>query len=288
MLKSFAIIGDTQQTLLIESLLFRRERNPNEQKILIESLAMERPELLVHLGDMVAWGGNSHHWKYFDTLMEPIEAANIPVHPVFGNHDYYYPLGVAIGHVKSRFPQFQERNWYSKTFDTLGLILLDSNPFHLGRARWDTQKRWFKDTLAHFESQPSINGVLVFGHHPPQTNSKVNHDAKYLLTGYVDEFVRSRKALAWFSGHAHGYEHFYFQGKDFLVSGGGGGPRVKYHLGKKARHPDLYKGSEPRPLNYLTVTSEPSQIRIAARGLHKGETVAHTFDELIVPKKDLT
>ena len=284
MSKSFAVLGDTQQTLLIESLVFRRERNPAEQKFLIETLAQEQIEFLVHLGDMVAWGANPFHWKYFDLLMKPLRDAKIAVHPVLGNHDYYLPVGMALGHIKKRFPQLKERTWYSKSFDSLGLIWIDSNRFHLGASRWDMQKRWFKDTLAHFESEPGVNGVLVFDHHPPHTNSKVNHDAKYLHE-FVHEFVRSPKALAWISGHAQGYEHFYHQGKNFVVSGGGGGPRVKYHQGERARHLDLYKGSEPRPLNYLIVSSEPTQIRITAKGMQKGEDQVRVFDEIVIQKK---
>ncbi|MFN8370847.1 MAG: hypothetical protein U0T83_09525 [Bacteriovoracaceae bacterium] len=59
--------------------------------------------------------------------------------------------------------------------------------------------------------------------------------------------------MALFAGHAHGYEHFKKEGRDFIVSGGGGGPRVKLKVETKARHQDLFSGPSPRPFNYLYV-----------------------------------
>lgn len=58
------------------------------------------------------------------------------------------------------------------------------------------------------------------------------------------------------SGHAHAYEHFVEQGVQFVVSGGGGGPRVKLREGSRARE-DRFEGPSPRPFHYQAV--EPRQ-----------------------------
>src|SRR4051812_49040841 len=64
---TFAVIGDTQRTLPIERLL-GREQNDAERPRLIDAIAKDRPDLLVHLGDAVADGASARSWRYFDQL----------------------------------------------------------------------------------------------------------------------------------------------------------------------------------------------------------------------------
>src|ERR1700677_1224965 len=84
-----AVIGDTQPTLPIERLFLRRERNDPQCARLIQDIAASKPDLLVHLGDMVAKGSRGQDWARFDRLMAPLHEAAIPILPVLGNHELW-------------------------------------------------------------------------------------------------------------------------------------------------------------------------------------------------------
>ena len=68
-------------------------------------------------------------------------------------------------------------------------------------------------------------------------------------------FFRARKTLALLSGHVHGYERFEVRGKAFIVSGGGGGPRVSYLTGPDAPYQPAYVTSDgrPRAFHYIVI-----------------------------------
>src|SRR3954454_3181101 len=99
-----AIIGDTQRTLRAERVLLRREQNDAERIRIIADLAAQRPELVIHLGDMVCNGQRLAEWHHFDRLMAPIRAAGIPILPVLGNHDLWQGGRRAWPQVWARFP----------------------------------------------------------------------------------------------------------------------------------------------------------------------------------------
>ncbi len=91
-------------------------------------------------------------------------------------------------------------------------------------------------------------------------------------------YYSSKKALLFISGHAHTYEHFFIKGKTFIVSGGGGGPRVKLKSGKDA-HKDLYNGESPRPFNYLLIKKGNNGIKITVKGLKRGDSKFFRMEE---------
>jgi hypothetical protein len=85
------------------------------------------------------------------------------------------------------------------------------------------------------------------------------------------------------TGHAHAYERFEECGRTFVVSGGGGGPRVELLSGAEARHRDLHTAGSPRPFHYLLVEQDASGARVTVRGLDKGETEARVIDRFELP-----
>jgi hypothetical protein len=74
------------------------------------------------------------------------------------------------------------------------------------------------------------------------------------------------------SGHVHSYERFEQAGKTFLVSGGGGGPRVRLFAERRRRHPDLYRAppGSRRPCHYLSVGLIERALSVEVLGLEKG------------------
>jgi hypothetical protein len=283
-IRPFAVIGDTQRTLVVERLFLWREQNDEARPELISSIVADQPSFLVHLGDMVDWGGSQRAWKYFDSITEPLKTAHIDIFPVIGNHEYF---GLSekreMGFVEDRFPQIKLSHWYVKKYGALALVLLDSNRASLGEDAWQTELRWYRDTLKQLDLDPEVRGVLVFAHHPALSNSKISGDEKCVREGFLPPLLEAKKTLAYIDGHAHGYEHFKENGKHFIVSGGGGGPRVTYWTGAKARHSDLYQGPVPRPFNYLLIQQLDDQVLVIVKGFQKNETEIKVIDRIAIP-----
>jgi 3',5'-cyclic AMP phosphodiesterase CpdA len=279
----FAVVGDPQDSLLLERALLLRESNPADRDALFKELAGRQPAFLALVGDLTSGGWSARAWRKFDRIMATMHRERMPVLPVMGNHDYSPLRGIAARQFALRFPQFADASWYARKYGRLAMIFLDSTAAALTRAKWRRQEDWYAATLRAFDADPSIGGVLVFAHHPPFTNSTVTRDDKAVQSAFVPPFVRSRKGLAMLSGHTHAYEHFAEREKHFIVTGGGGGPRVRLHGGKAQRHTDLFAGSSPRPFHYLWVTPTPAGLSVAVEGAHKGETAFGTIDRFELP-----
>lgn len=275
-----AIVGDTQRTLAVERLV-GREQNDAERPRIIAAIAAERPDLVVHLGDAVAFGASAADWKRFDELLSPIRAANIPVFPVLGNHDYWGLRSIAMTNFCSRFPA-ADAHWYSQRYGRLALIWLDSNHANLSSEEWERQSHWLKDQLAQADADPSIRAALLFCHHPPFTNSTVTTDDPDVKKTFVPLFNASRKAVAMFCGHTHAYEHFRQDGKTHIVSGGGGGPRPQLLIGDKQRHTDLFTGPSPRPFHYLVLLPTERGLEVDVKGFDKGEKTIRSIDHFMI------
>ncbi len=123
------------------------------------------------------------------------------------------------------------------------LVFLDSNIDELPAATWEAQRVWYEATLAAYDADAAVRGVLVLLHHPPYTNSTVTSDEEHVQRVIVPPLLHAKKTLGLVSGHVHSYERFERGGKMFLVSGGGGGPRARLAEGGARRHPDdLFQG----------------------------------------------
>jgi hypothetical protein len=271
----FAIAGDFQRTSVLE---LGREQNDPERARIVAGIAAERPAMLISLGDHVFDGGSRRHWGWFDALTAPIREGSIPVLPIPGNHERWLWGRRNLVHYFSRFPDLQGRCFYSVVFGPLGMVFLDSTD-RAGRSREGGEQRtWYEEQLIHFDDHPDIRGVLVFVHHPPYTNSTRSGDDLWVQRVYVPAFVHARKTLAMFAGHVHAYEHFHEQGKHFIVSGGGGGPRPKLSMGKHRRHLDLFDGPAIRDFHFLMVEPAAAAMNVQAIGLAKGARDFHAMD----------
>lgn len=281
-IKPFYIVGDQQRTSAPE-LLMGREQNDTERELIVSAIQAGEPAFLIELGDMVFEGSNNKHWEKWDELMAPVIRKRIPIYPVMGNHDYYsLSVTKAIANVKSRFAAFRNGMNYALQYNNLGLIFVDSNKSQYDTMEWAAQKAWYEARIAEFERMSQVRGILVFMHHPPYTNSKVTDDEEHVQQTFVPAFVNSYKAMAFITGHAHGYERFRKSNKMFVISAGGGGPRVDYLTGTKARHADEVRLAAPRPFNYLIVSPDTYGIQIKVRGVQKGSTVFSTIDEFAI------
>jgi hypothetical protein len=206
--------------------------------------------------------------------------------PVVGNHDYWGSSAVAMNNLHARFPELGKSHWYAGRYKNLTLLWLDSNRKRLSSAAWKTQSQWLKDQLESADQDPATQAVLVFCHHPPFTNSQTTGDERDVQEAFLPAFLKSRKGVVMITGHAHAYEHFEHQGKTFIVSGGGGGPRVKLLQGKASRHHDLYDAPSPRPFHYLLLRPGDAALDVEVKGFDKGEAGIRTIDRFAIGYQD--
>jgi Icc-related predicted phosphoesterase len=271
----FAVIGDLQSTLDVEAM---RENNDPERRQLLPEVARNQPAFVVMVGDLVSWGASTGRWREFDDRSFDLRRRNIPVLAVPGNHDYWG--GGELRNYFAHLPELREQRWYDRRYGPLAMIFLDSNAGPLDPSDWEKQRRWYEETLDRLEADEQVRGILVFLHHPPFTNSSIVDDDANVLGAFVPAFLRREKTLAMVTGHAHGYERFEKQGKSFVVTAGGGGPRSPLLGGEKRRHiDDLFRGPPVRNFNFVEFSFGPRGVHAYVVGLPKGERTFCRMEE---------
>jgi len=247
----FILVGDTQRTSPFE---FWRERNDRERRLILNEIARREPAFVLHLGDLTTRGASEKEWQEFDDLNKSIRKKGIPYFPILGNHELYGNDKKALGHYFGRFPHLEERRWYSFTWKNVGLIMVDSNFSTLTKEQDEIQKAWYLKELKRFEEDEGINHVIVTCHEPPFTNSRVVGPNNKVKVSFANPFVQFQKASFFFSGHSHTYERFQIDGKLFVVSGGGGGPRHTVNVNPAKRtYNDLFPGPELRFFHFCEI-----------------------------------
>ena len=276
-----ALVGDLQRTTVWE-LMIGREQNDAEREKIIKNIALEKPGALILLGDMVSNGSDINTWFYLKNLLKPVIKENIPIIPVLGNHEYWGNDSAALYNAEQVFPVFQKSLWYSFRYGNIVFIILNSNRDNLSENKWSEQREWFKNELKYYDSDSEVKGIIVCLHHPPYSNSIVTGDNINVQNAFVQPFLNSKKTMAMITGHVHTYERFIKKGKTFIISGGGGGPRVLLKTGPNT-HKDLVNLPSPRPFNYLLLYQESAGIKIVVKGLNKGSAHFYKLDDFSIP-----
>jgi len=249
----FILVGDTQGTSHWE---FWRERNDRERKLIVDEIIRREPAFVVHLGDLTTRGSSERHWQEFDDMHIEFRKKKIPYFPILGNHECYGKDKKALQNYFRHFPHLDQRRWHSLTWKNVGLILLDSNLSTLSKEQIEEQSQWYLKELEKFEKMTGVDYIIVCCHEPPFTNSRVVNPNKEVKVNFADPFLRFQKTRLFLSGHSHSYERFQMDGKFFIASGGGGGPRHKVSIdpGKK-RYQDLFSGPELRFFHFCEIES---------------------------------
>ncbi len=263
--RSIVVLGDTQRSLWAEEHVLGREQNETDRVALIDQLAEdENPALVVLLGDLVA-ASSPRHWEYFAALTEPLAERAIPLLAVLGNHEYFGPGRDPTQLARRRFPELGAGGYYAKMLGRLGLVFLDSNLS--GRAA-ERQSSWLDRTLTLLDLEPRVRAILLFSHHPPYTNGVARDGTPLVRQALLPRLVRAKKGLALFAAHVHGYERFAEeQGRTVVITGGGGGPRVRYRVGARPLLGPEPESPAPRPLHYVVLEDQGTALRITARCL---------------------
>jgi len=255
------IIGDLQPTTWFEEKLLRRSQNDSVRDRMIERVVNEDPDLLLLLGDQVGVGEREDEWVKFDSLMAPICRHDIPTYAIMGNHDYGLLGSSGIEHCALRFPRVAVLPSLVLLADSVALVVVDSNLETLPDRLREHQEKRYREILKRLDRSPSIRGVIVASHHPPYTNADLPINPAVRET-FVPPFMEAKKTLLFLSGHIHSYERFEIDGKTFVVSGGGGGPRRKVDTSAARPHTtDQYRRGIWRYHHYVDLQIRPEGIR---------------------------
>jgi len=269
--RRIVIYGDSRPAVTGESLFLGREDPVKERRLVIERIAKERPDLIIHSGDLVARGSSEGQWKAWDESHRAIFDAKIPFYPALGNHEYTGDNKEALGYFNQRFPALGGCKWYAIQSGPLYFVILDSNFDDLGNRAVKQQDAWFRKTLQEAEANREIRAVVVVCHHPPYTNSTIHGESEEVKRRFADPAASFSKFRLFVAGHVHNYERFLIEGRPFVVSGGGGAPRTPV-LTSKFRTDPVYLGPEFRPFHYMLVTVGEGKATVEAMMLQPDES----------------
>ncbi len=216
-------VGDTQSPIWFEK--FYLQYNNNEkatQNIFSAVLKEQNVDAVIHAGDITGYGSSKSEWKPVLPFLDSLRERSIPFIAAKGNHDYMFLPSTAMKRFKEYVPS-SASDYSLWKFDNVAIILLNSNFSRLNSSVITTQRKWYVSMLEKCEADTSVHFIITVDHHPPFTNSKVISGSEEVRKDFLPAFFQSKKAVLFVSGHAHRFEHFRQQGKDFLVVGGGGG-----------------------------------------------------------------
>ena len=232
-------LSDTQSPIWLETLFLDENNNEMVRSKIFESIIEEKPKAVIHLGDLVSLGFWNNDWEEIDLFVDSLRNRNTNFYPILGNHELLFFSCSGGENFIERFP-FALKTGYSVTLGSLGIILLNSNFSYLSNAEIDQQNVWYQKELLAMENDSTINSIIVGTHYPPFTNSTIVNPSEEVLEKFVPLFLSNDKCKIFMSGHCHAFEHFNYEGKDFLVIGGGGGLQQPLYVGEESKWEDIY------------------------------------------------
>lgn len=257
-------ISDTQQPMLVEQILVRSHNNKKATAHILATLLLQKPKQLFMLGDIVSLGYADSKWKKVDVFLESCRSKGTAICGIMGNHDVMGNSKKGERNFQKRFPA-HVRTGYVTMADGIAVVLLNSNFGTLTPAEQIFQNNWYTTTLNNLDAAEDVIGIIVCCHHSPFTNSKIVGSNKRVQQQFAAAYIEAKKTKLFLSGHAHAFEHFKVQGKDFLVIGGGGG--LHQPLRKSITSLEDFARHYKPKFHYLSVKILPESLVITSHFL---------------------
>jgi len=215
-------VSDTQQPLGVEKIYLKPTQNVRATEMIFAAVLRDKPSAVFMLGDIVSLGYRNKKWRSADRFLDSAKQQHIGVYAVLGNHDVMVKDKRGERNFSKRFPEHR-RTGYLKIIDSIAMVLLNSNFSKLSVREIDQQQRWYLSIIDSLDHDAGIRGIIVGCHHPVFTNSNMVKPSAGVRGQFLPAFLRAKKCVLFITGHAHAFEHFVYQQKNFLVIGGGGG-----------------------------------------------------------------
>lgn len=247
-----------------------RTRADMHRKV-VEAVIREKPQFILHTGDIVSDGRNPEHWEiYFQGAGDLMR--NVPLFFCLGNHERDSPM---------YFEQFAlpgNERYYSFDWGGCHFIALDTNNprfpgrrGYLGReemerreeiieAFWDEQLTWLSDDL---EAHQDADFIIVFFHHPLRSTKSSRMAERETHNRRFGRIFRDFGVDIIFNGHDHNYQHHHHKGIHHIVTGGGGAPL--YDI--EEENADKYTVKLAQTEHYVRVRVEGRMLTAEAVGL---------------------
>jgi len=264
--QKIAVIADTQAPMRTEMLWLKEERNVEATALLFSRLQNENVDAVVVLGDLVAMGSREKDWKPVDYFIAALRRQSTGVYAVAGNHEYSFPANAGIEEFYKRFPRARA-TVQAYTINSVAMLLVDANYGHLSQSRKKLQEARYRHCLDSLQNDTAVRAIIVCTHQPPFTNSTAVKSSKELQQRIVPLFLSTPKAALFLSGHSHNMEHFFEQGKNFLVAGGGGGLSQPLSTPQKRKYYDLMDDEQRIRFFYLIIERKDNTLIVNAKGM---------------------
>jgi UDP-2,3-diacylglucosamine pyrophosphatase LpxH len=259
-------LSDTQAPMFVERLVLRTHHNKKATATIFDEIIRLKPAVLYWLGDIVSLGYHNRKWRSIDQFLQRCTDVKTAVYAIMGNHDVMGRPRKGAKNFQQRFPEHIHTG-YVKITDAIAVVMLNSNFSILSPADLFKQQTWYEQTLADLDADPAVKVIIVTCHHAPYSNSKLVGSSKLVQQRFVPPYVKSQKGRLFITGHSHAFERYQFEGKEFLVIGGGGGLRQPLNT-SSSRLPDL--AGDYKPLfHYLSVRREGDGLSLTSYCLHK-------------------
>lgn len=276
--REILFLSDTQAPMWVERLVLRTHQNIKATTTIFNEIVRLKPAVLYWLGDIVSLGYRSNKWRIIDQFLANCTAVGTAVYAIMGNHDVMGRPRKGAKNFQLRFPEHSPTG-YVKTTDEIAVVMLNSNFSILSVADLVKQQTWYEQTLKDLDEDPSVKVVIVTCHHAPYSNSKLVGSSKLVQQRFVPAYIRSQKGRLFVTGHSHAFERYQFEGKTFLVIGGGGGLKQPLNV-SPSRLPDL--ATDYKPLfHYLSVRREGEGLSLTSYCLKNdfsGFAVGYQFE----------
>jgi UDP-2,3-diacylglucosamine pyrophosphatase LpxH len=271
-------LSDTQEPMFVERLVLKTHQNTKATTTIFAEILRIHPPVLYWLGDIVSLGFRDNKWPIIDRFLDSCRKVGTAVYAIMGNHDVMGRPRKGARNFQRRFPEHVHTGYVQKT-DEIAVVMLNSNFSTLSVADLVKQQTWYEQTLIDLDADPSVRVVIVTCHHAPYSNSKLVGSSKLVQQRFVPNYIKSEKARLFITGHSHAFERYEFEGKTFLVIGGGGGLRQPLNT-SPSRLPDL--ATEYKPMfHYLAVRREGDGLVLTSYCLKKdfsGFDVGYSFE----------
>lgn len=246
----FAVYGDTREGYFIH-------------RSIVRQISAQRPDFLIHTGDLVESGRFKSEWDTFFRVEAPL-LKSAPIYPTLGNHEDFDPP-VLNSYYTDIFHLPGNELWYAFDYGNARFICLKADGYPIGTYFLEgEQLSWLEEQL----SANTAPWLFVYFHIGVFTS----REEGYLETGLREQLVPLFEKYGVdlvFMGHHHSYERVLVNGITYIVTAGGGA--------------GLYPFGEPEPDSQAAVqahhfvTIEMAGDRLSGTAIDQRGTIIDQF-----------